>query len=128
MEEVKLPKISEILISAWSLIDTAEKWTKYQSARDGEGYEVPYTSKTAVSFCMTGSVKRAADKYRHYPRSDRLVMQAFEFLRKSVPPPSQFTVLQHWNDKGARTHADVADVFARAIKLAQEEEEKNGIQ
>ena len=90
----------EILIAARALIDTPEKWTQFESARNINGVGCHPRSPDAVCFCTLGAIDRAC-------QDDLNDYKALQTLQSIVGMVANF------ND--SHTHAEVLAAFDEAI-------------
>ena len=108
-------KTSEILIAAKALIDEPGKWTQGAAARDANGRaieaEEPYSA--AVCFCSIGALDASTqDCFTAFIDGKR-------FLKKAI----SLRDVVYFNDTHTHTHAEVMQMWDRAIELAKAEEE-----
>ena len=109
-------KASEVLKAARALIDTPEKWTKGNYARDESGRPTPYESDGACQFCAVGAVKRAA-----MPADLSAAWRAEDLLSDTAWGMYNMTIVS-FNDRADTKHAQVLKVYDKAIKVAEWEE------
>lgn len=98
--------VKDNLIAAKALIDTPAKWIKGTSELDG-------------CFCAIGALNRISPPLGHY---DDLTPPdpAYEALVSALPDGECFVA--RFNDEPATTHADIMDLFDRAIAAQSEAE------
>ena len=101
-------KTSEILIAAKALIDEPGKWTQGTYARNSDMEEVDSYSEDAVCFCSIGAI------YRITPHI--VSREGIGYLRSAMGPS-----VVVFND--THPHAEVMQMWDRAIELAKAEEE-----
>lgn len=117
-------KPSEVLISAKTLIDSPEKWTQEEYARDANGRGV-LPVEDAVCFCSIGAIIRTAHDLSLNPM-DRY--NAVDRLTQTVgdePTDYQSMTIAEFNDN--RSHAEVMRIWDKAIALAKQDEEVNHV-
>jgi hypothetical protein len=95
----------EIIKAARALIDTPEKWTKRVGARDSDGAETDVLASSAVCFCVVGACRKATGP-------NILYVRGLGTLRSCIKGSG---TVHEWNDAPERTHADVMELFDRAI-------------
>jgi hypothetical protein len=106
-------KESERLRAALALIDSPEKWAQGASAKDSEGFIVALHAEDAVSFCSLGALGiKCSDK-------GYLDNEAYESSRTYLKRAAGQRLITEYND--TRTHAEVMQMFDKAIQLAQAE-------
>lgn len=110
-------KESERLIAAKALIDSPEKWAQGSSAKDAQGFIVALHSPDAVSFCSLGAVGKLCSG------SGYLDDETYEASRKYLRDACGTRLVTSYNDAPNRTHAEVMQMFDKAIQLAQSEGE-----
>lgn len=102
----------EVLVAARALIATPERWTKETSSWVRNGIEC---------FCAIGAIGRAVDHDHNAPATEdvndalRAAMPAW-FLDRRTGRPS----IVEFNDAPTTTHADVLQLFDRAIAACDE--------
>lgn len=102
---------ADILRKAKALIDTPEKWTKGENAKDVHGNEVGILASEATCFCMEGALKRVGVGYGERP---------WVLLGIAATGKPRLGIWE-WNDRRGRTHAEVMEAFDKAIALAEGE-------
>lgn len=101
---------AEILTKAKALIDTPDKWTKGEFARDKNGSRVDANSNYAVCFCSIGAIRKVAPcRGSEYERGYISALQALATACGKEPAV--------YNDFA--THEDVMEKFDRAIEWAK---------
>lgn len=104
-------KTSEFLEKAKSYIDSPEKWTQEELAKDAHGKPVNPYNESATCFCSLGALMKAqlptADRVDIYYTSKKFLFEAMGST------PSRF------ND--THTHEEVMDAWDRAIAEAKAE-------
>lgn len=103
---------AEILQKARDLISDEKNWTQDAFARDEHGLSVMATDKRAVCFCSRGAL---------YNVTGGAWSGAYDHLLGLVSEDQDCLGLAHFND--THTHAEVLDLFDRAIKRAISAEE-----
>ena len=98
---------AQILTEARALIDTPEKWTQGELARNSKGRVIDYESKNAVCYCAAGALKRSAE------RRAKLLYTAESLLARVA------NVEFVWQFNDTHSHAEVMELFDRAISLAK---------
>lgn len=92
--------VREVLEDAKALIDTPDKWVKGA-----------YHGDDGTTHCALGALTIAVFRHREvYP----IHSIAHKVLRAEVPPV--YLTISAFNDSSKTTHADVMDMFDRAIK------------
>ncbi len=106
MTMIKDKTTTEILIEARKLIEREENWTQEAFARQANGNNAYLHGPFACKFCTIGAVRRVT--------SDELTTKekALDALRSVAQVP-----LAIFND--AHTHAEVLQLFDKAIKLSK---------
>ena len=100
-----------ILVRARELIAEPSHWTQYAQAKDILGNNVSPYSRTAVSFCALGALKRAeydADSLTGAVPRECDKASLYRHL------PSEYSTLMNFND--SCTHTEVLDLFDAAIR------------
>lgn len=119
-------KASQVLEKAKALIDTPEKWTQGHPARDAWNWKVRIDSRDATQFCMNGARWRAlnAVTYNATYGVDDQVRQRLRLddATRRLLREACGEYVPDWNDAPQRTHAEVMEVFDKAIKLAKAKE------
>lgn len=113
--------VSQTLEKAKSLIDAPEKWTQGAWARGPKGGRLTFYHPAAVCFCAQGAIMKAAG----YHQVDGLmpsINEAKDALLSAINLNANETSISEWNDSLYRTHAEVMEVFDKAITLAKAEE------
>jgi hypothetical protein len=107
----------EILIAGRARIDTPERWTRGDWARDANGVGVEPLSPDAVCFCAMGAVDAAAasEEYAVY-------LRAVAALRDAIPKGLRLISVPTYQDCDTTTHADVMAMFDRAIEAERAKE------
>lgn len=102
-------KPSEILKAAKAVIENPDKWTQGAFARDTQGNRLPggYGDE-ATCFCSLGAVEKAT-QLDWYDTPDIVV-----YLEEAIDDQ-----VAHFNDSAS--HADVMQMFDKAITLAESE-------
>jgi hypothetical protein len=101
-----------------ALLDTPEKWTKGEFAKDVNGHVCPTRSKNAVRFCLTGAciaVTCANSRYKRLSenlRCKRLLREINKYLPKPMPEPY---IIGTWNDAPERTFEDIHNLLNKAL-------------
>jgi hypothetical protein len=103
---------AEILQKARDLISDEKNWTKGEYARNERGSFIDYDSKSATCFCSVGALLKVSPAER--------ARDAFFFLSQECEETAGQLVVR-FND--THTHAEVLDLFDRAIKRAISAEE-----
>lgn len=96
--------IKENLIAAKALIDTPEKWIKYDLRNDDR-----------TCFCAIGAVEKAIN----LDPIDGDLFNSPEVMALAaslVEPSDTWTDLSFYNDRETTTHADIMALFDRAIE------------
>lgn len=100
------------LRAAKALIDTPEKWTRGEYARDMFGSGVDCLSGEAVCFCTLGALGAVG------------AANCDPIIRKALEPVFAGSVSM-FNDSRTTTHADIMALFDRAIAAALEARSHN---
>lgn len=98
----------EILRAARSKIEKEENWTQEELAVTGDGIPVMPWNPAAAAWCAVGAIQAIKDK------GVDLVRDCYQPLRDAAAPQS----ISDYND--THTHAEVLDLFDRAIRIAGE--------
>lgn len=106
---------AEILQKARDLISDEKNWTQEEFARDEQGMWTGPLDDNAKCFCAIGAVARVSriDPDDYFPGEKLMQQAAFEMC-------GTYSIAS-FND--SRTHAEVLDLFDRAIKRAISAEE-----
>lgn len=101
-----MKSVREVLVAARALIDTPEKWTKGSMGRTASGACVVASHRDACRWCAIGAVIRVDGSvgYRAW--------DALDAASGSAAPM--------FNDAPSTTHADVMNLFDRAIAACPE--------
>ena len=115
--------IVEVLKAARALIDTPEKWTKWDNAQRSDGASVAIADSQAYKFCASAAIVRVWAVGCAEAQEDNLLrrktnLDAVDALRKVVWGERDYPIAQ-WNDAPERTHAEVMEAFDKAIAEAQ---------
>jgi hypothetical protein len=108
--------VRDVLIGGAKLIANPENWTQFELARNRFGDRVNPLSPAAVSFCTYGALVRSSHNVTI------LWTDAAVYLRAagSFDGP-----LHKFNN--SHTHAEVCDLFARAIAIAGEDKQCSAV-
>lgn len=118
-------RISDILETAHNRIFTPGSWTQGALARDSHGVEVGPRDLLAVQWDPTGALIASIDGYSVGDHDDVWELEICEsYLVEALglgyrPHDGQ---IDDWNDDIDRTHAQVLELFSRAILSAKEDE------
>jgi len=121
MTEPQDDTVLRILRRARGLITEPEHWTKNAFARDAKADVVAVGNEAATCFCSVGAIERAKMD-ENEPYSTHLL--AFEVAASMAPidwrdvhrgGPLPLSWLMSYNDDTARKHAEVLEVFDKAI-------------
>lgn len=105
---------AEVLTKARALIADENRWTQGKYARDALGEEAEPFEAGAVCFCALGAIAHVADlEPEHDLPGEQILKEEAYFADGSLCVPM-------FNDK--HTHAEVLDLFDRAIARAESEE------
>lgn len=95
-------------MKVYELIDTPEKWTQGESARDSSGNRCSSGADIAVSWCLLGGLAFC------YPE-DSSYLDAYSKLSMSLPLQSKgLASISAWNDAPERTFKEVYDMLVKA--------------
>lgn len=110
-----MPTLLEVLKIARSLIEDPEHWHQGCLARDKDGREVGTRNPNACSWCSAGALYRADPKgdqgFEPKVHLERALFQLF--------PQWEARGIENFNDSFVTTHAQVLQVFDKAIQDAQ---------
>lgn len=95
------------LRAARAVIEKPEAWTKFEFARDARGEPASVESSDAVCFCASGAVIRTV------PGDRRGVV--VDTLKHASP----LGAIANFNDDNLTAHADILNLFDRAIAAAE---------
>lgn len=118
---------STALTTAKALIDTPEKWTQGDMARDRRGNGMSATEPGAVCFCSLGALSKIVNgnglsaAYRH----SVLVLGEVMANEKLSDYNLAFRHIHHYNDK--HTHHFWMGMFDRAIEIAKKRESNENL-
>lgn len=92
-------------MKAWQLLDSPEKWTKGENARDGKGRVIEPTAQDACCWCINGILMRM------YPtdmgsKTENARCEAWDKLERRIGGN-----VIHWQDAPERTHQEVLAVL-----------------
>lgn len=122
-------KNSEILIKAKEIIADPASWRRVHRATDRNGKVVPATSKSAVCFCAVGAVERALNFKSPINDDDAVyrldVVKILDSVVQNLKNYGNPNFIWQFNDRHATKHADVLDVFDKAIRVAKAKEISN---
>jgi hypothetical protein len=102
----------DTLIAAQLLIDEPTAWTKYNAACDADGVHIDATKPGAVCFCSIGAV---------FAFENQVSKQAKYAARDVLNAASGSNSAVAYNDRERTTHADVQQMFGRAITACEQE-------
>lgn len=107
-------KTSEFLIKAKALIDSPEKWTTGQLAKNSDGWTVSPEDDDAVCFCSVGALERVyfLDLNSKYSDWDRSRIVLWNQIDHGFIPD--------FND--SHTHSEVMEMWDKAIAQAISDE------
>ena len=112
-------QLADDLREARKVIERPESWTKGQYAKMASGRKAHSPlMQQAVCFCAVGAVCKAVGEVDEcLPRSRRLT----DFLREFVPENKRASLrgIVAYNDRKSTTHADILNLFDRAIAAAE---------
>jgi len=94
----------QVLRKARKLIETPERWTKGDAAKDRDGVPVGMKSRAAVCFCAAGAIARASGGWNGGYHNARAALEV-----------AIGGAIAEWNDAPRRTHAQVLRAFDKAI-------------
>jgi hypothetical protein len=113
------------LVRARSFIEDPARWTKHALARDASGRVVWPSTRVACAWCAMGALTLAGARARgrrdiQLPASN----EAWSALARAAysnrnPPDSR--AIAWFNDASTTTHADVLEMFDRAVALIDEQ-------
>lgn len=103
-------KVSEALIRTKELIQDPARWCQMAYARDQRGNATSEHDPNAVQWCTAGALYRTCGD-RLYPLTKKVWALLYKLAPRCVIP---------FNDHA--THAEVMDLFDRAIAVALEQE------
>jgi hypothetical protein len=101
-----------VLEKAKELISKPEFWVKGSNATDSDGVSTAILDPYACRFCMNGALLRVtgfASPTKDYDDARRTLYEV-------IPGNDQ---MHRFNDKPETTHADVMEIFDKAIALAR---------
>lgn len=108
-------KTSELLIQAKAVIADPAKWAQNTYAKNSQGVRVGADNPDAICFCSVGALQKISPKcYGAYALE---VWQAMELLDDGCSED-----ILAYND--THTHAEVMDVWDKAIQMAIEKEKE----
>src|SRR5262245_15706208 len=93
------------LRAARALLDSPEKWVQNVSREDNR-------------ICARQAIQEATSSRDRLGTELRQSM-AFDMFYKALGVPKKHLSIEQWNDVKGRTHAQVVDMFDRAIKIAK---------
>lgn len=96
----------EILVEARALIATPDRWTQHHQARNANGDLTSAMSAEAVCWCGWGAVWNVS-----FGADEDRIIAAEDALSKQTPSLH----FPGWQDHVGRNHAEVLEVFDRAI-------------
>jgi hypothetical protein len=106
-----MTQLQNDLRAVMALLDSPEKWTKGEYARDANGKPCPAWSEDAICWCLEGAcssiLPRTLDWHPRYRRLERE-------LEKYLP----LLGLVEWNDEPERTFEDIQEVLHAALEGA----------
>src|SRR6185312_9304932 len=105
---MKRRTVSDVLEAAAELISTPDAWTTGCMARDRDGRSVPALSRSAVSFCAMGAIRRASG------RSEIIYSGSVDALRRTIQRP-----VTAWNDGYGMTAGLVVSELRAAAKASR---------
>lgn len=105
-----MPATAEMLRAARALIDTPEKWTQRQFAKDAAGHTIDFVNPDAVCFCACGALRRL---HGINGRVERVLADAMS------SPSGEVAAVRIVNFNDTHTHAEVLAAFDRAIEEAE---------
>lgn len=109
-----LPKVLEVLETARVILTKPENWTRKAYARDARGERVSPKAHQAKCFCSIGALDRAGGRF------GRPELGLISDARRYLTTAAGMNV-EEYNDRPSTTHADVINLFGRAIELVKEE-------
>jgi hypothetical protein len=107
--------VAASLRDAHDLIIDERNWCKGASARTRNGMGAHAAAPDAVAWCALGAIRRVATPIVFFDTEIALLAALGHVL------PPGFYIVTDFNDAGNTTHADVLDLFLRAIKWAEEQ-------
>jgi len=117
-------KTEDLLRKARKRIENKQNWCKGYAAVDKDGlFITPTGSPAAVSWCAMGAIRRESSvhygrmylgRYRRYTKENVAALKARKALVDVLP--EKFVVLSRYNDHPETTHAEILELFDRAIE------------
>lgn len=96
----------QALKKARKLISNPKRWCQFREAQNARGLAVSADDSSAYKFCAAGAILKVAGR-----DSEEVLVSALKALMKSTRGVGVAT----YNDKPRRTHAQVLNIFDRAI-------------
>lgn len=104
---MKATQLVKYLIAAKALIDTPEKWTQEEMARDAYGKITDYEGESATCFCSLGAACKVTAGSGF----------TYGYLVRALSAAGDGTYIVDFND--SHTHAEVMAVWDKAIDKAK---------
>lgn len=98
--------VLDVLVAARELISVPERWTRGSYARDIDGRQRGAKSDYATCWCASGAIERVAGDATFFGLQDKAWKALASLSGGSVAT---------FNDDQRTTHADVLELFDRAI-------------
>ena len=105
--------VREVLIAAKELISTPERWTQNAFARGMDGLQVPLDTGAACQWCIAGAMIKV---------SNLTERRIYGLASRVLAGETSCGVVTHYNDAPERTHAEVMELFDRAINQCEKEQ------
>jgi len=105
---------AQVLREARELISDPERWAQGAWAKNAPGHSVQTRAPEAVSWCAAGAIYRCAGNSDLSIDTRELL---YDVIGSNISPDSGH-VIAEFND--THTHAEVLEMFDRAIALAEE--------
>jgi hypothetical protein len=104
--------VADALRAARAKIENRKNWTQHWYVRNGYGKRLDvnsdYRNPKAAKWCATGALHAVCEGV--------IAEKAYKVLRSFTRHPD----VEAWNDYAGRTHAEVMELFDRAIAYAEE--------
>ena len=106
-------QVTKVLKKARSLISKEESWVKNYTAKDEFGHAIPPINDSAVCWCASGAIDRAAylsDEANH----SIIYANCLRFMK--IHGSWGYYTLSIYNDDPVTTHGDILSLFDKAIE------------
>ena len=102
----------ELYLGTKAVLDSPKKWTKFEYARDKDGYEVESDDQSAVCFCLVGAIN-------HVAKGKGIDGGYRPTALKNVIVGNGFIYITAFNDADSTTYEDVIRVLDEAIAATE---------